>query len=70
MYEYMNKSQLAKKLVVSRTYVTLLSQGKRQPGPQIVKKLSQLKLTVDKLSQLDGEASNSASVDSSKLQTR
>jgi transcriptional regulator with XRE-family HTH domain len=43
----MNKAELAHKLGVSRTYVTLLTQGKRQPGPAIVDKLTQLMLTTD-----------------------
>jgi len=38
----MNKSQLADLLGVSRTYVTLISQGKRQPSQAIVNKLNQL----------------------------
>jgi transcriptional regulator with XRE-family HTH domain len=68
----MNKSQLAKALGVSRTYITLLSQGKRHPGPDIVNKLRQLK--VDKLGQLRFDVSELTRVDTvhsfPKLQTR
>ena len=78
----MNKSQLAKKLGVSRTYITLLTQGKRQPSQQIANKLSQL--GVGNLGQLGGnnsqvsnnnsqlkvDASYPISVDHNGLQTR
>ena len=55
----MNKSQLAKKLGVSRTYITLLAQGKRQPSQQIVNKLSQL--GVSNLGQLSNNNSQLSS---------
>jgi hypothetical protein len=78
----MNKSQLAKKLGVSRTYITLLTQGKRQASPALANKLSQLGVgnlgqLSGKLSQLNGnlgqqevDASYAVSVDHSGLQTR
>ena len=39
------KAEIARKLGVSRTYVTLLTQGKRKPSKKIVDKLAKLKLT-------------------------
>lgn len=38
----MNKAQLAKELGVSRAYVTMLSNGKREPSRAIVNKLKAL----------------------------
>jgi DNA-binding XRE family transcriptional regulator len=43
----MNKAELARQLGVSRTYITLLVQGKRKPSQQIANKLGQLMLTHD-----------------------
>ena len=43
----MSKAELARQLDVSRTYVTLLAQGKRKPSKKIVDKLTQLKLTLN-----------------------
>ena len=43
----MSKADLARKLGVSRTYITLLTQGKRKPSKEIVDKLARLSLTVD-----------------------
>ena len=42
---HMSKAELARKLGVSRTYITLLAQGKRNPGQQLANKISQLGLT-------------------------
>ena len=42
-----SKAELARQLGVSRTYVTLLSQGKRNPSKRIVDRLAQLKLTAN-----------------------
>ncbi len=42
-----SKAELARELGVSRTYVTLLSQGKRQPSKRIVDRLAQLQLTAN-----------------------
>jgi len=39
------KAELARQLGVSRTYVTLLTQGKREPSKTLVDKLAKLKLT-------------------------
>jgi len=44
----LSKAQVAKQLGVSRTYITLLIQGKRQPSQQLANKMRQLQLT-DKL---------------------
>jgi transcriptional regulator with XRE-family HTH domain len=41
----MSKAEIARQLGVSRTYVTLLTQGKRKPSKRIADKLAQLKLT-------------------------
>ena len=41
----MNKADLARQLGVSRTYITLLFNGKRKPSQQLVNKISQLRLT-------------------------
>ena len=41
----MNKAELARQLGVSRTYITLLANGKRKPSKSLVDKLAQLKLT-------------------------
>ena len=41
------KAELARQLEVSRTYVTLLTQGKRQPSQQLANKIKQLQSTVD-----------------------
>ena len=43
----MSKAELARKLGVSRTYVTLLTQGKRRPSQQLANKLKELMLTHD-----------------------
>ena len=42
-----SKAELARLLNVSRTYVTLLSQGKKKPGPAMVDRLAKLGLTAD-----------------------
>ena len=42
-----SKAELARQLGVSRTYVTLLSQGKRNPSKRIVDRLAQLQLTAN-----------------------
>ena len=42
-----SKAELARQLGVSRTYVTLLTQGKRKPSKALANKLAKLKLTVD-----------------------
>ena len=39
------KAELARELGVSRTYITLLSQGKRKPSQQLANKLRQIMLT-------------------------
>ena len=41
----MNKAELARQLNVSRTYITLLANGKRKPSKNLVDKLTQLGLT-------------------------
>ncbi len=41
------KAELARRLGVSRTYVTLLTQGKRQPSQQLANKIKQLQLTAE-----------------------
>jgi transcriptional regulator with XRE-family HTH domain len=43
----MSKAEIARQLGISRTYVTLLTQGKRKPSKILVDKLAKLKLTVD-----------------------
>jgi transcriptional regulator with XRE-family HTH domain len=43
----MSKAELARKLGVSRTYVTLLTQGRRRPSQQLVIKLTELMLMHD-----------------------
>ena len=40
-----SKAEVARQLGVSRTYVTLLCQGKRIPGQQIANKIKDLMLT-------------------------
>ncbi len=42
-----SKAELARELGVSRTYVTLLTQGKRNPSKRIVDRLAQLQLTAN-----------------------
>ena len=42
-----SKAELARQLGVSRTYVTLLVQGKRQPSQQLANKIKQLQLTAE-----------------------
>ncbi len=42
-----SKAELARELGVSRTYVTLLAQGKRNPSKRIVDRLTQLQLTAN-----------------------
>ena len=41
------RAELSRQLGVSRTYVTLLLQGKRQPSKRIVDRLAQLQLTAN-----------------------
>ena len=41
----LSKSEIARLLGISRTYVTLLAQGKRQPSQQLANRISQLQLT-------------------------
>ncbi len=41
----LSRAELARRLGVSRTYITLLAQGKRQPSRQLVDQLRQLQLT-------------------------
>jgi transcriptional regulator with XRE-family HTH domain len=43
----MSKAELARQLGVSRTYVTLLTQGKRKPSQKLVDELAKLMLTTD-----------------------
>ena len=43
----MNKAQLARQLGVSRTYITILAKGKRQPSQHLVNKLRELALTAE-----------------------
>jgi transcriptional regulator with XRE-family HTH domain len=38
------KAELARELGVSRTYITLLCQGKRKPSPKLANKLTKLQL--------------------------
>ena len=45
MRKSITKAELARELGVSRTYVTLLAQGKRKPGQQLANKLNKLMLT-------------------------
>jgi transcriptional regulator with XRE-family HTH domain len=40
-----SRAELARQLGVSRTYITLLIQGKRQPSSQLVDQIRQLQLT-------------------------
>ena len=42
-----SKAQLARQLGVSRTYITLLAQGKRKPSKQMVGRLAALGLTAN-----------------------
>jgi transcriptional regulator with XRE-family HTH domain len=42
-----SRAELARELGVSRTYVTLLCQGKRQPSRKLVNKLAKLQLAHD-----------------------
>ncbi len=42
-----SKAELARELGVSRTYVILLTQGKRNPSKRIVDRLAQLQLTAN-----------------------
>ncbi len=39
------RAEMARRLGVSRTYITLLSQGKRKPSQQLVNKLREMMLT-------------------------
>ncbi|GAI72526.1 unnamed protein product [marine sediment metagenome] len=41
------RAELSRQLGVSRTYITLLCQGKRQPSKRIVDRLAKLKLTAN-----------------------
>ena len=43
----MSRAELARQLGVSRTYITLLAQGKRKPSQKIADKLTKLKLTAN-----------------------
>ncbi len=43
----LSKAELARRLGVSRTYVTLLCNGKRKPSQKMVDKLAELGLTAD-----------------------
>ena len=43
----MLKSELARQLGVSRTYITLLAQGNRKPGKDMVDRLAALGLTAN-----------------------
>ena len=43
--EPISKAELARQLGVSRTYITLLATGRRQPSSQLVDRIRQLKLT-------------------------
>ena len=43
----LSKAEIARRLGVSRTYVTLLAQGKRKPSKEMVDKLTSLGLTVN-----------------------
>jgi len=51
------KAQLARELGVSRSYITLISQGKKKPSPHMANKLTQLGLTVS-LSELNEKPKN------------
>ena len=42
-----SRAELARQLGVSRTYITLLAQGKRKPSQKIADKLAKLKLTAN-----------------------
>jgi transcriptional regulator with XRE-family HTH domain len=42
-----SKAELARQLGLSRTYVTLLAQGKRKPGKDMVDRLAALGLTAN-----------------------
>ncbi len=42
-----SKAELARQLGVSRTYVTLLTQGKRQPSQHLANKIRRLQLTAE-----------------------
>ena len=42
-----SKAELARQLGVSRTYVTLLTQGKRQPSQKMIDRLAQFGLTAN-----------------------
>ena len=42
-----SRAELARQLGVSRTYVTLLMQGRRQPGWQLANKINELRLTAE-----------------------
>ena len=44
MSEVLTKAEVARRLGISRTYVTLLIQGKRKPSSQLVGQLRQLQL--------------------------
>ena len=50
----LSKAELARMLGVSRTYITLLLQGKQTPSQLVVNKLSQLMLTVDMHQRMHG----------------
>jgi transcriptional regulator with XRE-family HTH domain len=43
----MTKAELARKLGVSRTYITYLTQGKNKPSKEMADRLAKLRLTVD-----------------------
>ena len=41
------KAELARRLGVSRTYITYLTQGKKKPSKEMADRLAKLRLTVD-----------------------
>ena len=43
----LTKAELARQLGVSRTYITLLSQGKRKPSQQLANKLGDIMLAAE-----------------------
>ena len=45
--ELTSKAELARQLGVSRTYITLLAQGKRKPSKRMVDRLAALGLTAN-----------------------
>ena len=47
MSKTITRSELARQLGVSRTYVTLIAQGKRKPGQHLADKLNRIMLAHD-----------------------